>query len=367
MIARTIKRLKKLMVYAILTAIAIVFAITATAMDFSVTLVLPENQRDNGSSFFDLIVRPGQVQDLMIEVINTEERDINVLVEAVTASTTQGGDINYTTKDGEMDETLKFAFEDMITEPNSPITVPAGERVAIPIRLTVPNEPFEGIILGSISVLQMITEEERVSDATIINEYAYVTAVRLMQNEGAESLPADFALGEIEAELVNFRAAVVVPVRNTEPKLIRGATMHAQIFQSGRINPIFEHTRENVGIAPNSIFPFSFIDEEGYGISSGDYTARITIEYEGENWTFEQDFHISPLAAAAVNDGALNLTGETRPVEYWWDNIPLWVMVSAAAGAVLVLSLIIVAIKNKRENDKRFAMLQERLLMQLNK
>ena len=353
-----LKTLKKMTVAAVFVLTAAATAITAAAMGFSVTTNLPENQRDTGRSSFDLLVSPGMEQDIIITIRNAEDVDSVVLVETITASTSRNGDLNYSSR-GMMDQTLQFSFEDIAKVPQSYYTIPAGGSIDVPVRLTVPNEPFEGMILGSIRVFKEATEEEREAAGAIVNQYAYVTAVRLVQDVNADNIPAEFVLGELTAERVSRRASIVAYIRNTQPKLIKDAAASATIYPRGGNEAVFELKNENVSFAPNSIFPFSIVDREGRGIEAGDYTAHIEIMYEGKTWSFVEDFTITETAAAAANENAINQLED--PVARWFDDIPLWAMVGIGMGAMLMFLMVVLIARTKRQNTKNIAQLQQLL------
>jgi len=311
----------------------------AAAMGFSVTPELPENQRQNGSSFFDLLVEPGMQQVIKIQIANQGSEEITVLVELITASTARNGQINYTAS-GQMDITLQYSFEDIATIPQSYFTVPARGEIEVPITIIVPADRFEGAILGSIRVLRETTDEEREAAGMLVNRFAKVTAVRLVQSENAEEvITPGFELGEIVMELVNYRASIIANIRNTQPMIKKGARATAGIFPADSNLPIFENVMESVDFAPNSIFPYSFIDRDGLGIDPGDYTARITIEYRNETWTFEENFTITAEEAGIINEGALNQTIVNTSFP-----IPLWGMIAIVIGALLLMILIIIIV-----------------------
>jgi len=339
------KILRKATMFIVPVIMAVLMAVPAAAMEFSVRAVLPENQRQNGSVFFDLLVKPGQQQDLVIEISNSSAGDITVLVETITASTSRNGQINYTSR-GTLDETLTYSFEDLVSMPQSYYMVPALSSIEVPISLAVPDEPFEGAVLGSIRVLREATQEERDAAGAIVNQFAHVTAVRLVQDVNAEEMAANFELGDITAELVNYRASIIAQIRNTQPMIIKNASATASIYPIGSSQAIFEHSLETLDMAPNSVFQYSFVDREGYGIDAGDYTAEIHVEYQGENWSFVQDFTILPSEAAAVNDGAVNQHGQQRPVAdpYGGLDIPLWAVIAIAVGAAVLASIIVLII-----------------------
>jgi len=353
------KATRKLMTIAVIVIAAAMLCVPAAAMDFTVMPELPDNQRNNGNSFFDLKVYPGQEQDITIWVRNVSDKEITVLIELITASTNGSGGINYTSKSVAMDETLKYSFEDIASIPDSHYTIPAEGSINIPVSLAIPEDPFEGMILGSIRVLREVTEEERAAAGAIVNQYAYVTAVRLVQDEIAvEAIVPDFALADVTTQLVNYRAAITANVRNPMPIVIKEASASAKVFPKGESNAIFERTLPVVDFAPNSIFPFSLVDNEGYGIEAGDYTALITIEHKGEIWSFERDFTIAPQEAAAVNEGALNQTGTQRPVSSGLANVsfemPTWILVAIGLGIAILISmivLIVVLLRNRARSS----------------
>jgi hypothetical protein len=318
--------------------------IPAAAIGFSVTPELPVNQRENTNSFFDLLVSPGQEQELFLTVNNSTDADIVVSVEALTATTTLYGDINYSSR-GESDATLLYSLEDLVRIPEENITVPANSSASVPIFLTSPPEAFEGIILGSFLTVRHITDEERELAGAIVNQYAFSTPVRLMNSEEALQVPADFLLGEVAAELVHNRASIVANVINPQPKLIRNAVASAHIFPAGSTTPVFELELENVDFAPNSIFQFSIIDEAGTGVRSGDYTARITIAYQGETWVLEQSFTITEESAAAINELAVNQGDDVEADS----SLNLLLIAAIAAGSLLLLTVVIIVVVVNRK------------------
>jgi hypothetical protein len=341
---------KLVLTIAVVMLSTFMLSITVTAMGFSVNTVLPENQRNNGNSFFDLIVYPGQEQDLIITIENMQDREVLMLVEVITASTSRNAEINYTSP-GQPDETQKISIADILIPSESTITVPPETIIQVPLRLKVPSEPFEGILLGSIKVTAEPTEEEMAAGG-IINRFAHVSAVRLMQSEGAdENIPVEFLLRDVTAELTNHRVSIVARIGNPEPRIVRGFTASAEITPAGSNQVFFERQMRDAEIAPNSIFPFTLVDEAGFGIEAGDYIARLTITYDEQTWYFEEIFTVDDWWASELNEGAINLTGEERPAPSWWRNIPIWGII-AAGGGVLVILLLVIFINSQNKKAK---------------
>jgi hypothetical protein len=302
---------------------------------------MPENQRAGTSSFFDLIVASGQSQVIEIDIRNTSNDDIVVLVETITASTNRNGIINYSSE-VEADESLKHPFSELATLPGRYFEIEAGQTKRVPISLKIPNEPISGIILGSVRVLREVTQAERDAGGAVVNQFASVTAVRIAGDISQDNIPADFALGEVEVDVINSRASIIAHVRNTQPKLIKNATATAQITHLDTDEIVFEHSQNNLEFAPNSAFPFSFIDNVGRGISAGDYRVLITVNYEGETWEFEHFFTIESQEADAINEAAIIIDETQVPLSGLANllNIPTW----AFMGIIIILLLIFLAI-----------------------
>ena len=335
---------KKAVYIMIVVLLTFILTIPVSAMDFQVRPELPENQRANGSTFFDLVVTPGQRQDLVIMITNTSETDIVVLVEAFTASTGRNGQINYTSR-GDLDESLRYDFEDLVFIPQNHFGIPAESSVEVVISFEAPREEFQGAILGSIRVLKEAGEDDNENPGAM---FARVNAVRLVNNEDAENIPVNLALGEINAELVNHRASIVVPIRNTQPRMVLNASATAKIYHGSTNEFIFEYDLERLDFAPNSVFPFSFVDEEGFGIEAGDYRAVINVEHEDVAWLFEQSFVITEQAAQVVNEGALNQQhGFERPAPTD-QGLTMWMVIAIAGGGAILLGIIILIVKLNR-------------------
>ena len=342
-----LKILRKLMLVTVMVLMTSALIIPVVAMDFHVRPELPENQRQNGSTFFDLLVTPGQVQDLVIVISNISDNDIVVLVEPITVSTGRNGQINYTSS-GEMDETLMYSFEDLLSLQQSQYDVPAQSSIEVTMNLRAPGELFDGAILGSIRVLRDATREEREAAGVAISQFASVNAVRLVNREDAEDIPVIFELGNISTESIEQIQSIVVPVRNTQPRLVQGAKATAQIFQSGSEESIFEYKIDKVDFAPNSIFPLTISDQQGNGIETGDYNAIIEVEHEGQIWSFEQDFHINTQAVVATSESVPDRQADERQSE---QSIPMWKWIAIMVVGLLLIVIIvmIIAVSRRRK------------------
>ena len=116
----------------------------------------------------------------------------------------------------------------------------------------------------------------------------------------------------------------------------------------------------NVDFAPNTVFPLTMLDREGFGLFAGNYRAIITLEHEGQTWTFEEDFVITNTQALAINDGALNRDRQGAPIAppgggaggMTLTEVPIWAPI--AVGLTLITGFIIFYIKQKEKSRRDF-------------
>ena len=318
---------------------------------FSVIPNFPPNQVEGISGVFDLRMTPGQQQQVSVTVSNNTDEPITVELSIFAAGTNRNGIIDYTAQ-GQLDDSAANSLSDIAHIPiDGDIAIPAGQSVEVPIVINVPEEGFEGVILGAIHTLLGITDEERASAGMIVNRFAQVVIVRLQQQE---IIPEpDFALGEVSGDMVNHRAAIVANVINTQPRLSMGATVSAQIYMQGQDTQLFTITEIPVDFAPNAIFPLSMVDEQGFGIAPGDYTVNIQLAFEGQNWEFTRNLTIEPQAAQQMNDAAVN-QGQQAPQQMAPDNnsfMILWIVL--AISAVAIVALIVFAVLRSPGRNNR--------------
>ena len=360
---------KKTFLFLLIIAVSLmaVMACTVTAqasMGFSVTPKFPSNQRD-GSGFFDLRLSPGQEQELILTVTNSSDTEIAVEVEAFTVSTSSSGSVDYSTARAN-DATLKHSISDLITIPEPRTVIPAGSQRDVVLHLTAPDEAFEGVLLGSLRVLREPTEQELEEAGAIINRFAHAMAIMLRMDD--TEVQTDFALGDVASQITNARASVAVDVRNPQPKLVKNVVVQASVVEIESGREIFGYSLDDVEFAPNSIFPLTFVDRAGYGISAGSYKVYVTLEHNGQKWELEKDFEIAPAQASAVNAAALNQTQQAPPTvggnasapDFLTEN--LMTLTIIGVGVLLIAVVILpMAARQRRKSNEMMLQMQERL------
>jgi hypothetical protein len=192
----------------------------------------------------------------------------------------------------------------------------------------------------------------------IVNRFAHVIPVRLRENDNPVEVV--LTMGDVNAELFDLRAQIVAEVHNPQPRLVMGATAEASIYPLGSNEPIFAMSNVNVDFAPNSTFPITFVDRGGFGVVAGDYLAVVSVEHEGQVWSFEQEFTIDAAVAEEINTGAVNVQ-QAPPQQFGGlgagggtdGDFPVLLVTIISAAVVIVVLIIVVAILVIKNNKAK--------------
>ena len=359
-----------------LTIMVIVFLVSVIAPGitaeasiggFSVNPIFPENQIPGETGFFDLLVTPGDRQEIGISVNNRSDEEIQISITLVTATTNRNGIIDYTAP-GISDVTLRHGFADIASWPleGELISISPGYSGEIPIFIDIPSQGFDGIILGAVRVTSELTDEQIAEGGMIVNRFSHIIVVRMQEEGNYTELPADFQLGEVGAGLVNHRATIVADIRNPQARFSRPVTVSSQIFPAGSNTPLFERSDTTVYFAPNSVFEYSMIDDSDAGsvhaLEAGTYLARIQLVYNGIPWEFEREFQIGATEAADLNEADV---AQAAAQEYSGGGLPIEILIAIGAGAIFLIALIaLIASKSKKSKKREYEQSQQRLLEQ---
>ncbi|WP_206911331.1 hypothetical protein IGL98_001952 [Enterococcus sp. DIV0840] len=313
-------------------------------MNFSVTAVIPENQIDKTKTYFDLKMKPGQVQELDVLMNNPLEKEVTVENHANTAITNDNGIVDYSNSDPKLDATLRAPFS-VISEVEKETTIPAKSSKTLKIKVTMPDEELDGVILGGLH----FTEKEDKGKADkenagvqIKNRFAFAIGVLIRQNDTV--IKPDLKLGKIQPSQVNYRNVLKTNIQNTKPVIIQDMEVDVRVTKKGSKEPLFEQKKTGVRMAPNSNFNFG-TSWENQEFKAGKYTMHMNVSSESEEWKWSKDFEISQKDAKELNDKAVELK-----VDY-----TKWYIIGGAAG-VVVLMLITFGLSqyvSKRRRRKR--------------
>ena len=325
----------------------------ADGMDFDVRIFPPETQRRDDVPGFDLLLEPGAMEEVEIEVRNLSDEPIELIIEIATATTDDGGTIFYRPREGLIrDNTLPYAMEDIATIEGNRFPLEGGEQLRIPITINMPETRFDGMILGGISILQYVNMEEASGQGgMIINRFWTEIPLRLQQNENP--VQPDLKLLSVGASQRNWRNIFSANLQNPEMMLIHMMEVHAFVRHADRTETLFEERLSNMQVAPNSNFTLA-IPLGGERFQAGEYDLHLEVVAYNGSWSFHQRFYVSAEEAAAFNATDVTIT-----------RIPLWIFI-AAGGALVMLLFILYMVLFRRKSKKTRNNALEDVMKQIN-
>lgn len=306
---------------------------------FSVQAELPDNQRNEDLSYFDLRINPEEEQKLNVTIFNHENEELTIHGDIFNATTSSNGNIVY--EESEVDSSLTDPVTELLVLDEDEWTIPAGESITITATLNTPEEPFDGIKLGGLyfeKALETGTEEEGVN---IQNQYAYTIGVQLSEND--TEISPDLTLNSMVPDLVNYRTAVIANIQNKTSVIAENLTVNAEVFEGDETTPIREVEQEGMRMAPNSTMPF-IIHWNNERLEAGDYRLKMTVTDGEQEWEWQEMFQISE-EDEMINEEAVELvtTDDTQ-------NINIWFLAGLAVLIVIILTLVFYIRKLKQEN-----------------
>lgn len=312
----------------------------ASELNFSVNAVIPDNQIDKEKSYFDLKVTPGEKQKLIVKLRNTTDKEIVINPHIQSAKTNKNGVIDYTPNKIKKDDTLKIAMEDVAKVPEE-VTVPPQSEKDLTIEVTVPKDKFDGVILGGIYLKEDTSknkEEDKENDVAIKNEYSYVVALQMRQNDN--KVKPMLHMNEVNPETQNARNVIVANIQNSEPMIISKLKIDATVNKKGSKDNLAILKKENLQVAPNSNFNIA-VPLEGEKLEAGTYILNMKAESAGKEWQFKKEFSISADKATTMNEKDVTLEKETPTM--------LYIFLGVAFLIVIAVVIYFIIRRNKRK------------------
>lgn len=300
----------------------------AAEMDFSVSAVIPENQIDKSKTYFELRMKPCQVQELEVLLTNGLSHTVTVVTNANTAVTNDNGIVDYSNKAPKFDNTLKIPFSKIAEMPDE-ITVPANGSKTVKVKVTMPRDPFDGFVLGGLHFSEKDNGDKNESGegVQIKNKYAYVIGVILSENDIAVN--PDMKLNQIKPDQINYRNVLKVNLQNVKPVILQNLDVDAQVYKDGGDEALYKMKQSTLRMAPNSNFDFgiSWNDEE---FKPGKYRLKMVATSGNHTWKWDERFDIKADVAAEFNGKAVGLEKDDT----------MWYVAGGVLLGLLVLGLV---------------------------
>lgn len=336
------KKLMTLFLIVPLLASTLLFPVhsNASEMNFSVSANIPENQIDKTKSYFHLKLAPGKEQTVDVTLTNETDQELTVLTSVNTAVTNDNGIVDYSQENPKLDKTLKYPISEL-TESAGEVVLPANSSKNYPIKISMPNEAFDGTILGGIYFKEKAPEkkESQSKDIQIENQYAYVIGMMLTQND--TQVKPDLTLNAITPTQINYRNVVTANLQNTEATILKDLDVEAQIYKGDGTKVLHEAFKQNMRMAPNSNFnfPISWGTQE---FEPGKYRLDMIATSGEKIWQWSEYFTIDGKTADDLNKTALDIEKD-----YTWLYI-----IGVSILALLILLLVFLLGRRSRKDEE---------------
>lgn len=319
--------------------------VDASELDFSVEPIIPENQRDQKKTYFDLKMEAGTSQTIEINLRNDTKNDVIIQPRVNSALTNIKGVVEYGELPEKQDSTLIHNLNELVSVVDE-VTVPAESHVRLPLTINMPKEEFDGILAGGITLQEkQVGTDENKKDAqglSIQNRYAYVVALVLNEND-SEIVP-ELELNEIFAAQVNARNVINANLQNITAMYVNQLSVDAKITRQGQSEVLYKSSSEGMQMAPNSNFNYP-IALDGAKLEAGKYTLEMTAESKGKTWHWKENFTIDGETADKLNKTDVTIENDST-----WIYILIGVLLIVVA---LILWFILWKRKKKKEEEAR--------------
>lgn len=275
---------------------------------FSVRALLPDNQLDRGHSYFDLRVQPNGQQSLRTEIMNAEQEEITVKLSVRNASTNQNGMIIYEKQEGNLEDDIIY-LSDIARFEEDEVVIPAGESKIVSANLELPDEAFDGVILGGLHFEKVPEDDKEETEGVAIeNKYAYLIGVLLSQNDRYIRPELDFI--DVKADLVNHRTANVITLVNNTPVLIEDLEIQAKIYKEKERTPLKEKQQAGINMAPHSKMEY-VVEWDNERIEAGTYRVEVEAVHATESLVWQDTFTVLKEEAKEINELAVEIEEPT--------------------------------------------------------
>ncbi|MGE7917212.1 DUF916 and DUF3324 domain-containing protein [Lysinibacillus xylanilyticus] len=283
--------------------------VSASEFNFGVYTVIPDNQIDKQKSYFNLKMEPNQKQTLTIQLKNDTGEDVVIEPIIHSATTNINGVVEYGPTSAERDSSLPYELGDLI-QTEKEITIPAKGSKDLQLNVTMPEEEFDGILAGGITLEEKKTTskntEETTQGVSIENRYAYVVGITLQETN--EIVKQDLQLHDIKAGQVNARNVINATLQNPTATYLNRFEVDAEVTKKGKTEVLYKSEKQDMQMAPNSNFEYP-ISLNGEKFKSGTYTLQVKAKSSEESWEFEKDFTIKGEEVKQFNATDVSIEG----------------------------------------------------------
>lgn len=254
---------------------------------FTVEPIFPENQVNKNLGYFDLITKPGEKQTIQLKISSLKKEPVVVDIGVTNATTNRYGKIDYGQHESKLDSSQKLPLTEIVTidKEFQQVTVQNFEEKIVSVSVDPPEEAFEGIKLGAITLIDSAENNK------LENDYGYRIGILLNEDRKNYSQFGSLILDSVSAGLDNGFEMIKLEFRNPTPQVIKKLTVDVEIREKGYKKVIESFTFSDGSIAPNSQFVLGIpwdIKKIGIGL----YDVKIIAKNTDKEWSWSETLEV---------------------------------------------------------------------------
>lgn len=299
--------------------------------DFEIQPILPDNQVNLKSNYFDLQTKPEMTQTLSMRVQNFTDHEITVKSDLRNAFTQTGGGIDFKKSPTGLDKSLKTPLTSVmkLDKGSEKIVLGPQEATIITATVTMPKDKYQGIIYGDWHFVEY-NDKKNDKKTSVTSNYAYSLGVILRGSN--YKIHPNLVYKTTEPMLYNRHPAMGIQLRNIKAMAMTKVSMKGTIKKVGSSD---ERSFVTTGktIAPNSVItlPISWVYDT---LEPGTY--EVTAKVHGLSFwnNYPMDFSFKKEITIKKDDtDKINRQSIKKPVNKW-------MITSIVVGVLFVLSLV---------------------------
>lgn len=315
--------------------------ISADSQNFSITPLNPETKQPQ-SSYYDLKVKPKEQKVLPVRIFNNSKEEVKVKLEVNNGSTNNNGVTSYLNT-GNRDKSLKTSFSDIAKADQTEITLPAQGSKDVNVSVSAPEQAFEGDILGGIRVSALEKTKKSTEGNSVTTNIAYTVGVVLRESD--KIIPPKMDLLDVKTEQRNYHNYISAHLQNGAPRIIKKLEATAQVREKDKTQVIYEASKYDMRMAPNSNFYFG-INLEDQPFKAGIYIMKVSGKADGQAFSFEKEFEITGKEARTLNSNSVYIEKESP--SQWW----IYLIIGGVCLLLIVGSVLYFQRKKRTSEEK---------------
>jgi hypothetical protein len=292
---------------------------------------------DENASNWNLKVTPGQVLTGSVSIQNVSNKSAKFKLSFEQAFTNDNVVVGYVSGNNNSSLRADMNLKKMTKVAKSEVTVPANSTTTVPVTITMPNDSFDGSILGAVVVTKAIPAGAS-TKASFVNQFTYVKGVRLTETDNPVALDlTNTKRGRVA--FVSNEQVFKLPINNNTTAVMGNVAINTKITKVSNKEVVMTDKQTARQIAPNSTFTYNLTAQQVLSAGKYQYVVKVTDKVTGKVWTFKNYFTIT-----AAQEGRVRAVQSLA-------FIPLWVWFLIGFLILLLLFLFFLLWK-RRKKDK---------------